>query len=147
MPIIGFVALGIMGQNMVERLMAAGHTVTGHNRTRAKAEALTAAGMRWCDTPRQVAESSDVVFSMVMDTAALSAVTQGPDGIIAGMGPGKIYVDMSTVSPWLERQLAQQVAARGARMLEAPVSGSVSAVRAGTLVAFVGGLAEVLEEV
>src|SRR5664279_502243 len=95
---IGFVGLGIMGRNIVERLMAAGHTVSGHNRTRAKAEPLIAANMRWCDTPRQVAEAADIVFSMVMDTAALAAVTQGPDGIVAGLGPGKIYVDMSTVS-------------------------------------------------
>src|SRR5260370_39527378 len=93
MTIIGFGGLGIMGQNIVERLMAAGHTVTGHNRTRAKAEALTAAGMRRCDTPRQVAASSDVVFSLVMDTAALSAGAPGADGIHAGGAPGQNYRD------------------------------------------------------
>ena len=144
---IGFVGLGIMGRNIVERLLKAGHTVSGYHRTRAKADSLMAAGMRWCDTPRQVAEASEVTLSMVMDTAALTAITQGPDGVIAGLAPGKIYVDMSTVSPRLERELAAQAAAQGAQMLESPVSGSVSAVQAGTLVAFVGGEAATLEYV
>jgi 3-hydroxyisobutyrate dehydrogenase-like beta-hydroxyacid dehydrogenase len=144
---LGFVGLGIMGRNIVERLMNAGHSVAGYNRTRGKADSLVAAGMRWCDTPRQVAETSDITFSMVMDTAALAAVTQGPIGIIAGLRPGKLYVDMSTVSPRLERDLAVQVTATGAQMLESPVSGSVSAAQAGTLVAFVGGEAEALERV
>lgn len=144
---IGFVGLGIMGRNIVDRLLKAGYTVSGYNRTRSKAEALIADGMHWCDTPRQVAEASDVTLSMVMDTAALAAITQGPEGVIAGLGPGKLYVDMSTVSPGLERQLAGQVQARGAQMLECPVSGSVSAVQAGTLVAFVGGQAAALEQV
>ncbi len=144
---IGFVGLGIMGRNIVERLLKAGYTVSGYNRTRGKAEALIAAGMRWCDTPRQVAEASDVTLSMVMDTAALAAITQGPDGIIAGLAPGKLYIDMSTVNPGLERQLAEQVRVQGAQMLECPVSGSVSAVQAGTLVAFAGGEAAALEQV
>src|ERR1700687_4424928 len=117
---IGFVGLGIMGRNIVERLLKAGYTVFGYNRTRAKADAVIAAGMHWCDTPRQVAAASDVTLSMVMDTAALEAVTQGPDGVIAGLGPGKMYVEMSTVSPALERHLAAQVAALGAQMLESP---------------------------
>jgi len=144
---IGFVGLGIMGRNIVARLLQAGYTVSGYNRTRAKAEPLLAAGMAWCDTPRQVAESAEVTLSMVMDSAALAAVAQGPDGVIAGLGPGKIYVDMSTVSPALERALAEQVAATGAQMLECPVSGSVNAVQSGTLVAFVGGEPAVLERV
>jgi 3-hydroxyisobutyrate dehydrogenase-like beta-hydroxyacid dehydrogenase len=143
---VGFVGLGIMGRNIAERLLKAGYTVNGYNRTRAKAEPLIASGLCWCDTPRQVAETSEITFSMVMDTAALAAITQGPDGIIAGLGPGKLYVDMSTVSPRLERELAEQAKARGAQMLESPVSGSVSAVQAGTLVAFVGGEAEALEQ-
>jgi 3-hydroxyisobutyrate dehydrogenase-like beta-hydroxyacid dehydrogenase len=144
---LGFVGLGIMGRNIVERLMNAGHSVAGYNRTRGKAEPLVAAGMRWCDTPRQVAETADITFSMVMDTAALAAVSLGPDGILAGLGPGKLYVDMSTVSPRLERDLAVQATATGAQMLESPVSGSVSSAQAGTLVAFVGGEAEALERV
>ena len=144
---LGFVGLGLMGQNIVERLLKAGHPVSGYNRTRAKADGLIAAGMRWCDSPRQVAAASEITFSMVTDTAALATVTAGPDGILAGLGPGKLYVDMSTVSPRLIRDLAPQAAGRGAQMLEAPVSGSVSAVRAGSLVALVGGEAQALERV
>src|SRR5947209_2295873 len=123
---LGFVGLGIMGRNIVERLMAAGHSVAGYNRTRSKAQPLVAAGMRWCDSPRQVAEASEITFSMVMDSTALGAVTQGPDGILAGLAPGKLYVDMSTVSPRLVSQLAEQAAVKGAQALEA-LSNSVVA--------------------
>jgi 3-hydroxyisobutyrate dehydrogenase-like beta-hydroxyacid dehydrogenase len=141
---LAFVGLGLMGSRIVKRLMDAGHQVAGYNRTRARAEPLIAQGMRWCDTPCEAAQSSDVTFSMVSDTAALSAVTEGPDGLLAGLGPGQLYVDMSTVSPALIRDLAARTRARGADMLEAPVSGSVPAVESGTLVAFVGGAAEAL---
>jgi 3-hydroxyisobutyrate dehydrogenase-like beta-hydroxyacid dehydrogenase len=144
---IGFIGLGIMGSRIVKRLLAAGYQVAGYNRTPAKADALVKAGMQLCATPREVAQISDITFSMVTDTAALTAVAEGSEGILAGLSSGKIYVDMSTVSPGLIRHLAQQVAAIGAQMLEAPVSGSVSAVEAGTLVVFVGGEAEALGRV
>ncbi len=146
---LGFVGLGVMGSRIVKRLLNAGHRVTGYNRTRAKAEDLIAAGMEWGETPRAVAEAADITFSMVSDTAALSSLAEGPEGILAGLseGAGKIYVDMSTVSPRLIRDLAGRVAARGARMLETPVSGSVGAVEAGTLIFYVGGEAETLERV
>lgn len=144
---LGFVGLGVMGGRIVKRLLAAGHQVSGYNRTRAKAESLIEAGMAWKDTPREVAEAADITLSMVADTAALSSVTEGPEGILAGLSPGKVYVDMSTVSPRLTRDLAGRVSAAGADMLDAPVSGSVSAVEAGTLIIFVGGKPEVLERV
>jgi 3-hydroxyisobutyrate dehydrogenase-like beta-hydroxyacid dehydrogenase len=144
---LGFVGLGLMGGRIVKRLLNAGHTVTGYNRTHSKVLALIDAGMRWADTPRAVAQAADITFSMVSDTAALSSVAEGPDGILAGLSPEKIYVDMSTVSPRLIRNLAGQVAATGAAMLEAPVSGSIPAIESGTLVFFVGGAAEVLEKV
>jgi len=146
---LGFVGLGVMGSRIVKRLLNAGHRVTGYNRTRAKAEDLIAAGMEWGETPRAVAEAADITFSMVSDTAALSSLAEGPEVILAGLseGAGKIYVDMSTVSPRLIRDLAGRVAARGARMLETPVSGSVGAVEAGTLIFYVGGEAETLERV
>ncbi len=144
---LGFIGLGIMGSRIVKRLLNAGHRVSGHNRTRAKAQSLIEAGMQWCDTPRQVAEAADITFSMVSDTAALSLIADGPDGVLAGLAAGKIYVDMSTVSPRLIRDLAGRVAARGARMLETPVSGSVGAVESGTLIFYVGGEAEALEQV
>jgi 3-hydroxyisobutyrate dehydrogenase-like beta-hydroxyacid dehydrogenase len=136
---IGYVGLGVMGGGVARRLLEAGHEVTGHNRTRSKAEPLIAAGMRFADTPRAAAEQSDVVFSMVTNTQALAAVTEGPDGILAGLGPGKVYVDMSTVSPAASRALAERVAERDAVMLDAPVSGSVITLEQGKLSVIVGG--------
>src|SRR6266545_3187543 len=135
---LGFVGLGLMGSRIVKRLLAAGHQVSGYNRTRAKAESLLQSGMQWKDTPREVAQAADITLSMVMDSAALSSVTDGPDGILAGLSPGKIYVDMSTVSPRLTRDLAGRVAANGAQMLDAPVSGSISAAESGTLILYIG---------
>jgi 3-hydroxyisobutyrate dehydrogenase-like beta-hydroxyacid dehydrogenase len=122
-----------MGSRMVERLLRAGHQVTGFNRTRSKAQKLLDAGMKWSNTPRAVAESADVTFSMVTNTEALNAVANGVDGILAGLGAGKIYVDMSTVSPAASRAVAEQVKAKGAQMLDAPVSGSVITLEEGKL--------------
>jgi 3-hydroxyisobutyrate dehydrogenase-like beta-hydroxyacid dehydrogenase len=142
---LGFVGLGTMGARIVRRLMAAGHTVVGFNRTQSKAQSLVDAGMRWASSPREVASAAEITFSMVSDTAALSSAAEGPDGILAGLSDGKIYVDMSTVSPRLIRSLSAAVLDRGARMLDAPVSGSVPAVEGGSLTFFVGGQAETLE--
>jgi 3-hydroxyisobutyrate dehydrogenase-like beta-hydroxyacid dehydrogenase len=144
---LGFVGLGLMGSRIVKRLLDAGHQVAGYNRTPAKAEKLIQVGMRWCNTPREVAQAADITFSMVSDTVALSSIAEGSDGVLAGLSAGKIYVDMSTVSPRLIRDLARRVAAVGAHMLEAPVSGGPSAVEAGTLAIFVGGETETLETV
>ncbi len=130
---LGFIGLGLMGSRMVARLLAAGHRVTGYNRTKSKARALLDEGMNWAGSPRAVAEAADVTLSMVTDTVALQAVTGGPDGVVAGVGPGKIYVDMSTVSPSASRELAAQVEAVGASMLDAPVSGSVVTLEQGNL--------------
>jgi 3-hydroxyisobutyrate dehydrogenase-like beta-hydroxyacid dehydrogenase len=128
-----------MGSRMVKRLLDAGHSVTGYNRTRAKAQWLLDTGMKWAETPRAIADSSDIVFSMVSDTAALQAITAGNHGIVAGVAAGKIYIDMSTVSPAASRDIAQQVAAKGAHMLDAPVSGSVITLEEGKLSFMVGG--------
>jgi 3-hydroxyisobutyrate dehydrogenase-like beta-hydroxyacid dehydrogenase len=136
---IGYVGLGVMGGGVARRLLEAGHDVIGYNRTRSKCEALIADGMRLAETPREAAEQSDVVFSMVTNTQALAAVTEGPDGILAGLGPGKVYVDMSTVSPAASRALAERVAERDAVMLDAPVSGSVITLEQGKLSVIVGG--------
>src|SRR5436305_5745123 len=122
---LGYVGLGVMGSSVVRRLLDAGHTVHVWNRTREKAEPLLQAGAQWAHSPRDVAERSDIVFTMVTNTAAVKAVTEGADGILAGLAPGKVYVDMSTASPANTRALAEQVAAIGAQMLDAPVSGSV----------------------
>jgi len=128
-----------MGSRMVKRLMAAGHTVTGYNRTRSKAQWLLDAGMKWADTPRAAAQAGEIVLSMVTNTEALHAVARGSDGILTGLSPDKIYVDMSTVSPDASRELAAEVVSLGAHMLDAPVSGSVITLEEGKLSIMVGG--------
>ena len=128
-----------MGSRMVQRLLAAGHTVTGYNRTKSKAKRLLDAGMKWGDTPRAVAQAAEITLSMVTNTQALEAVTGGPDGILAGLGPGRIYIDMRTVSPATSREIARQVETKGAAMLDAPVSGSVITLEEGKLSIMAGG--------
>ena len=144
---IGYVGLGVMGGRVAKRLLDAGHTVTGYNRTKAKAQWLLEAGMKWADTPRAAAEASEVVLSMVTNTEALRNVIEGPDGLLAGLGHGKVYLDMSTVSPAFSRELSQRVAALGAAMLDTPVSGSVVTLEEGKLSIMVGGDAGVFEKV
>ena len=142
---LGFVGLGVMGGNMVARLLEKGHTVTGYNRTKAKAQKLIDRGMKWADSPRAVAEASDVIFTMVTNAAALAAITDGPDGILAGLSAGKFLIDMSTVSPDVSRALAEKVRAKGADMIDAPVSGSVITLQQGKLSVMVGGRKETFE--
>jgi 3-hydroxyisobutyrate dehydrogenase-like beta-hydroxyacid dehydrogenase len=142
---LGYVGLGVMGSSVTRRLLDAGHTVTVWNRTREKAEPLLAAGARWADSPREVAEQSEIVFTMVTNTAAVQAVTSGGDGILAGLQPGKIYVDMSTASPANTRALAEQVASCGAQMLDCPVSGTSITVDQGKASLMVGGDADAFE--
>ena len=139
MSIVGFVGLGTMGGRIAGRLLAAGHELHGTNRTRAKAEPLIERGLRWQATPRDVAAVADVVFSMVSDDAALEAIATGPQGIVTGLAPGKVWVDMSTVSPEASVTIAERVRSIGARMLDAPVSGSVPQAERGSLTIMVGG--------
>ncbi len=139
MPNLGFVGLGAMGGRVTKRLLDAGHTVTGYNRTKARAQWLVDAGMHWADSPRAVAEAADVVFTMVTNTTALHEVVHGPDGILAALDANKVLVDMSTVSPAASRHLAAQVATKGSQMLDAPVSGSVITLEQGLLSLMVGG--------
>jgi 3-hydroxyisobutyrate dehydrogenase-like beta-hydroxyacid dehydrogenase len=142
---LGFIGLGVMGGRVVQRLLHAGHTVTGYNRTQAKAQWLVDLGMQWGATPRAVTQAVEVVFTMVSHTAALQAVMGGEEGIIAGLRTGTTVVDMSTVSPAASRQLAAQVTASGGHMLDAPVSGSVVTLEAGKLSIMVGGEPAVYE--
>ena len=144
---LGFVGLGVMGGRMARRLLEAGHSVTGYNRTKAKAQPLLDAGMKWADSPRAATEAGEVVFSMIADNRALRAVTEGDDGIIAGLNAGKIYVEMSTVSPAAIRELAKQVKAKNAEMLDAPVSGSSITLDEGKLSFMVGGNRRTFEKV
>src|ERR1035437_6244029 len=147
MSTLGFVGLGAMGASIAGRLLSQGHTVYGTNRTRSKAEPLIEAGLLWRDSPREVAHAADVVFSMVTDDGALEALTSGPGGILAGLGAGTVYVDMSTVGPQFSRELGERVNSRGASMLAAPVSGSVPAAQSGTLAIIVGGDGDAFERV
>jgi 3-hydroxyisobutyrate dehydrogenase-like beta-hydroxyacid dehydrogenase len=139
MTTLGFVGLGHMGGNMAARLLAAGYTVYGESLDRGDAKELAHEGLRWRDTPREIAEAADVVFTSVPNDDVLKSVASGPDGILAGLTEPKIWVDMSTVSPRASREVADQVRARGAAMLDAPVSGSVPQVQSGTLTIMVGG--------
>jgi 3-hydroxyisobutyrate dehydrogenase-like beta-hydroxyacid dehydrogenase len=145
MPELGYVGLGTMGGAVSRRLLDAGYPLTVWNRTREKAAPLLDAGARWADTPREVAERSEIVFTMVTNTEAVRAVAEGPDGILAGLGEGKVYVDMSTASPANTRALAETVEAAGGDMLDAPVSGTSITVEQGKASLMVGGDAEAFE--
>jgi 3-hydroxyisobutyrate dehydrogenase-like beta-hydroxyacid dehydrogenase len=144
---LGFVGLGVMGGQMVSRLLSKGHTVTGYNRTPAKAEWLVKQGMKLANSPREVAESVDVVFAMVTNGAALKVIAEGPDGLLAGLSAGKVFVDISTINPDLSREMAERVRATGADMVDAPVSGSVITLQQGKLSVMVGGRKETFERV
>ena len=147
MATLGFIGLGVMGGEMVGRLLDKGYTVLGYNRTRTKAQWLIDRGMHWAESPRAVAEGSDITLAMVTNSAAVEAITEGPDGALAGLGPGKIFIDMSTISPAASRDLAVKVRAKGADMVDAPVSGSVITLQQGKLSVMVGGRAETFERV
>ena len=136
---IGFIGLGDMGRGIVPRLLAAGHRVTGWNRTAAKAEPLIELGMMWADTPRDVAGKTEIVFSIVTDAAAVRSVALGDDGVIASLDAGSVYLDMSTIDPEASRDISSRFAAVGLTMLDAPISGSPITLEQGTASIMVGG--------
>jgi len=136
---IGFVGLGAMGMGIVPRLIAGGHTVTGWNRTRAKAAPLIKLGMHWADSPREVARESEIVFSIVTDATAVRSVALGDQGIIAGLGKGGVYLDMSTIAPDASRAIAADFVKAGLTMLDAPISGSTATLTEGKAAIMVGG--------
>ena len=144
---VGFIGLGVMGSQMVNRLLGKGHAVTGYNRTRAKAQWLVEKGMQWADSPRAVASACDYTFAMVTNAAATAAITEGPDGLLAGLSAGKFFIDMSTISPAVSRALAAKVRERGADMVDAPVSGSVITLQEGKLSVMVGGRRDTFDKV
>jgi 3-hydroxyisobutyrate dehydrogenase-like beta-hydroxyacid dehydrogenase len=146
-PRVGWLGLGSMGGLVVERLLDAGRDVTGWNRTPSRGEPLIAKGMAWADSPREVAERSDVVLSMLTDGAAVEQVTSGQDGLIAGLRPGMVYADMSTIPPEVSRRVAERVAESGATMLDTPVSGSPVTLAQGKLSIMVGGDEHALERI
>jgi 3-hydroxyisobutyrate dehydrogenase-like beta-hydroxyacid dehydrogenase len=141
MDTIGFIGLGNMGGNMAARYLAAGYTVYGEARNRNRAQWLIKQGMRWADTPRQLAQAADIIMTSLPDDDVVDSVASGPDGLLAGLGEGKVWADLSTISPRMSRELAARVRneGRGSKMLDTPVSGSVPQVNAGTLTIMVGG--------
>ncbi|MGH9494732.1 MAG: NAD(P)-dependent oxidoreductase [Candidatus Sulfotelmatobacter sp.] len=142
---LGFIGLGVMGGEMVNRLLDKGHAVTGYNRTRNKGERLVQKGMKWAESPRAVVAAADVTFAMVTNSSALQAIAEGPDGVLAGLARGKIFIDMSTVSPSFSRSIAEKVREKGADMMDAPVSGSVITLQQGKLSIMAGGRIETFE--
>ena len=144
---LGFIGLGVMGGNMVERLLSKGHSVVGYNRTRSKAQPLIDKGMKWARSPQEAATAADIVLAMVTNSAALDEIANGPDGLLSGMSAGKVFVDMSTVSPDVSRALAAKIREKGADMVDAPVSGSVITLQQGKLSLMVGGRKETFDHV
>ena len=136
---LGWIGLGDMGQVIIPRLLASGHHVTGWNRTRSRADPLIEQGMVWADSPREVAAVSEIVFSMVTDAEAVSAVALGDDGVIAGLPEDGVYLDMSTIDPQVSRDVASAFSERGLTMLDAPLSGSPVTIRQGSASSMVGG--------
>ena len=136
---IGFVGLGAMGQVIVPRLLAAGYAVTGWNRSRERAAPLIERGMRPAESAAAVAAASEVTFSIVTDGAAVKAVALGENGVLAGIRPGCVYVDMGTISPEVTREVAAAFAERGFSMLDAPLSGSPVTVQQGNASLMIGG--------
>src|SRR5712675_2169274 len=144
---LGFIGLGVRGSQMVNRLLSKGHTVTGYNRTHAKAQWLVEKGMQWADSPRAVASAADFTFAMVTNAAAIAAITEGRDGMLAGLSAGKVFIDLSTISPNVSRTLAVKVREKGADMVDSPVSGSVITLQEGKLSVMVGGRRETFEKI
>ena len=136
---IGFIGLGIMGEPMCRNLMKAGYACTVNTRTRSRAERLLSEGAVWSDTPKDTAAQSDVIITIVTDTPDVEKVILGESGIIEGIRPGSVVIDMSTISPSATRTMAAALEEKGADMLDAPVSGGDTGAIAGTLSIMVGG--------
>ena len=144
---IGFVGLGDMGQAIVPRLLAAGHRVTGWNRTKAKAAPMLKLGMGWAETPREAARASEIVLSIVTDSAAARSVALGENGIIAGLRKDAVYLDMSTISPDTSRAIAAEFSQKGLTMMDAPISGTTLTLGQGKASLMVGGDKTIFERV
>jgi 3-hydroxyisobutyrate dehydrogenase-like beta-hydroxyacid dehydrogenase len=136
---VGFAGLGAMGAGIARRLLDAGYDVVGWNRTREKAQPLLEAGMSWADSPRELAASVDVLFTMLTNTAAVQATAGGADGVLAGLREGVVWADISTIAPDASVALAERARATGATFLDCPVSGSPTTLAAGEMSVMVGG--------
>ena len=136
---IGFIGLGVMGRPMAGHLLAKGHPLTVHNRSRAAVDELAAKGAAAALSPAEVARASSIVILMLPDTSDVDAVLNSPDGVLSGLQPGSLVIDMSSISPVATRRFAGAVAARGSTMLDAPVSGGEIGAVSATLSIMVGG--------
>jgi 3-hydroxyisobutyrate dehydrogenase-like beta-hydroxyacid dehydrogenase len=136
---VGLIGLGAMGAGIAQRLLDAGYDVVGWNRTRERAQPLLDAGMGWADTPRELAASVDLLFTMLTNTAAIVATADGEDGVLAGVRPGTVWADISTIAPDASVALAERVRETGASFLDCPVSGSPATLAAGQMSVMVGG--------
>ena len=144
---VGFAGLGAMGSGIARRLHDAGYHIVVWNRTKAKADPLVEAGMGWAETPRELAASVDVLFTMLTDTAAIEATAGGPDGVLAGLRADAVWADMSTIAPDASVALAERVRSAGAYFLDCPVSGSPATLAAGEMSVMVGGDRRAFERV
>ena len=136
---VGFIGLGNMGSKMVERLLKAGYTVIGYNRTKEKALPLIKLGMQWADSPEDVVKACNITLMSLTDDKAISAMIESEHGILSELTNGKLLVDMSTVSPNFSRSIANKIAANHAHLLDAPVSGNPLVVEKGLATIIVGG--------
>lgn len=136
---IGWIGTGVMGSSMAGHLLAAGHQLTVYNRTRSKADGLVASGATWADSPKAVAQASDIVFTMVGYPSDVEQTILGANGVLEGLGKGCIVCDMTTSSPALAQKVAEAVAGKGSQSLDAPVTGGDVGAREARLSIFVGG--------
>ena len=144
---IGFIGLGLMGKPMARNLMKSGFDLIVHNRSRAAVDQLVSEGADPADSPKEAAAAADVIITMLPEDSHVTEVVTAADGVTESIRPDSVLVDMSTISPTTTRKLAKMVAARGAHMLDAPVSGGVEAASAASLTIMVGGKAEIFERV
>ncbi len=144
---IGFIGTGVMGASMVRHLLQADYEVSVYNRTKSKADPLIEDGAKWLDTPKEIAEQSDIIFTIVGYPEDVEKVYLGEEGVFEGLAAGKIIVDMTTSTPALAETLAEKAADIGVSSLDAPVSGGDVGAKEGTLTVMVGGDAETFEKV
>jgi 3-hydroxyisobutyrate dehydrogenase len=144
---VGFVGMGTMGASMALNIMKAGHDVTVWNRTREREEPVAAQGAKRAATPKELAQGKDIIVVCVSDTPDVEAVVLGDDGVIHGASDGQVLVDCSTISPDATRHMAEQLAGKGVKWVDAPVSGGPEGAAKGTLTIMVGGDADDVERV
>ena len=144
-PVIGFIGLGIMGKPMARNLIKAGYSLVVHNRSRAAVEELIKEGAQAADSPKEVAECSEIIITMLPDSPDVELVYTSDEGIFAGVKPGMLLIDMSTISPAVARKLAGEAQKRGCDMLDAPVSGGEAGAISASLSIMIGGETSAVE--